>query len=66
MADTKLKCSKCNSKPQTFTELEALVASGDVEVLLEEDFPGDENITRYLIQDNRRFYEEGEIYEVVL
>jgi hypothetical protein len=53
-------------KPKTHGELEALVASGDIEVLLEEDFPADESLVCYLVQDNRRTLDEGEIYELVL
>lgn len=53
-------------KPKTYEELEALVKSGDIEVLCEMDYPGDESLTIYLIQDNRRTIEEGEIYQVKL
>ncbi len=51
-------------KPKTFEEVEQLIASGDIEVMIQEDI--DEQLTRMLICDNRRSYEEGEIYEIIV
>ena len=52
-----------NEKPKTFKEVEALVESGDVSVLIQEE-RGNETI--FLICDHRRTYGEGEVYEVVV
>ena len=53
-------------KSKTWADIECLVANGDIEILIAEDYPSDCNYTTLLIQDNRRTYEEGEIYEVVI
>lgn len=55
---------KFTQKPKNLDELEALINSGDIEVMLQEDL--DDGTTRLLICDHRRTYEEGEIYEVVI
>ena len=52
-----------NEKPKTFKEVEALVESGDVSVLIQEE-RGNETI--FLICDHRRTYGEGEVYEAVV
>ncbi len=51
-------------KPKNEEELKLLVEKGDIEILLAEDIDGE--LTRLLICDNRRSYEEGEIYEIVV
>ncbi len=51
-------------KPKSFDELKQLVVNEDIEILLQEDLP--DGTTRLLIQDNRRTYEEGEIYELIV
>lgn len=51
-------------KPKTWEELEALYDAGDISVLLQEEL--DDGTTRILICDNRRTYEEGEIYEIIV
>jgi len=51
-------------KPKTFNEVKELVECGDVSVMLQEDM--DDGATHFLICDNRRSYEEGEVYEVVV
>jgi len=48
----------------TKDELKNLLASGDIEILLQEDV-GD-GTTRLLICDRRRTYKEGEIYETIV
>lgn len=53
-----------NNKPTSFEELKALVSSGEIEIMLQEDFQ--DGTTHLLVCDNRRTYEEGEIYEVIL
>lgn len=50
-------------KPKTFSEVESLVKSGDISVLIQEE-RGEK--TLFLICDNRRVYEKGEIYEVLV
>lgn len=50
-------------KPKTFEEVEKLVNSGDIEVMLHDFIDGK---THFLISDHRRAYEEGEFYEVVV
>ncbi len=49
-------------KPKSFEELKQLVENGDIEVLIQED--QSDGTTLLLILDNRRSYEEGEIYEL--
>ncbi len=51
-------------KPKTFEEVEQLIASGNIEVMIQEDLP--DGTTRLFICDNRRTYEEGEIYEIII
>ena len=51
-------------KPTDFAELKALVDSGDIEVMLQEDL--DDGATRVLLCDRRRTFEEGEIYEIIV
>ena len=51
-------------KPTSFDELKQLVENGDISVMLQEDLP--DGTTRLLIQDNRRTYDEGEIYEIII
>lgn len=50
------------NKPTTWQELRDLHESGEIEVIAEEDQP--DGTTLLLIQDNRRGYAEGEIYEL--
>jgi len=52
-------------KPKAWEELEALVETGDVEVLIIEKLPYDETKLHIMVLDNRRTYKEGEIYELV-
>ena len=51
-------------KPRSTEELQALIENGDIEIMLAEDV--DEQLTRLLICDHRRSYEEGEIYEIII
>jgi hypothetical protein len=51
-------------KPKNIEELKSLVESGEIEIMLAEDVGGE--LTRVLILDHRRTYEEGEIYELVI
>ena len=51
-------------KPKNEAELKKLVESGDIEIMLAEDICG--QLTRLLLCDHRRSYEEGEIYEIVV
>ena len=52
------------SKPESTDELRTLVESGDIEILLSEEIA--DGTTHLLVQDNRRTYEEGELYEIVV
>ncbi len=52
------------SKPSNITELKSLIENGDIEILLQEDIGGE--LTRILICDHRRTFEEGEIYEIMI
>jgi len=51
-------------KPTTYEEVETLVDSGQIEVMVQE-FVDDSHI-RFFICDHRRTYEENEIYEVIV
>ena len=51
-------------KPRNAEELKQLVDDHDIEIMLAEDL--DDGTTRLLICDNRRTYEEGEIYELIV
>jgi hypothetical protein len=41
-----------------------LVKTGDIEIMLQEDL--DDGTTSLLVCDNRRSYEEGEVYEIIV
>lgn len=51
-------------KPRSYEEVIALKEANEIEVMLAEDLP--DGTTRMLICDNRRTYEEGEIYEIII
>ena len=51
-------------KPKSFEELRQLVENGDIEVLIQEGVS--DGTTRLLVRDNRRSYEEGEVYELIV
>lgn len=51
-----------NEKPKSFAELKKLIDSGDIEILIYNE--NEDCTTSFLILDNRRSYEEGEIYEI--
>lgn len=51
-------------KPRSADELKALVDSGEIEIMLMEEIDG--GLTRLLLCDHRRNYEEGEIYELIV
>lgn len=47
----------------TYEEIESLVESGDIEVMIQEVI---NDKIHFLICDHRRTVEEGEVYEVVI
>lgn len=51
-------------KPRNSEELQRLIDAHDIEILLSEDIDG--QLTRLLICDNRRSYDEGELYEIIV
>ena len=51
-------------KPKSMSEIEALVADGDLCVMLAEDL--NDGTTRLLVCDYRRTFDEGEIYEIIV
>ncbi len=51
-------------KPRNAEELKALIDNHEVEIMLSEDL--DDGTSRLLICDNRRTYDEGEIYEIII
>ena len=51
-------------RPETIEELKSLVDAGDIEILLSEEIA--DGTTHLLVQDNRRTFEEGELYEIVV
>jgi len=51
-------------KPQSIKEVENLIGKGDIEIWLQEDL--DDGTTRLLVCDNRRTYDEAEIYEIIV
>ena len=62
-AEQKAIAAMIPEKPKTFEEVKALVESGHISVMLQEEIDGE---THFLISDHRRTYEEGEIYEVIV
>ena len=52
-----------SGKPKTFAELKALVESGDISVMLQEDLS--DGTTRLLLCDYRQPWEK-EVYEVIV
>ena len=53
-----------SDKPKSIEEVKNLIGIGDIEVMIQEDLP--DGTTRLLICDNRRTYEEGEVYEIIV
>ena len=51
-------------KPKTMEEIQSLVNERAIEVCIAEEL--EDGRTQFLICDNRRSYEEGEIYEVIV
>ncbi len=51
-------------KPRNAEELKALVDAHEIEIMLSEDLP--DGTSRLFICDNRRTFEEGEIYELII
>ena len=51
-------------KPRNAEELKQLVDDHEIEIILAEDL--DDGTTRLFICDNRRTYEEGEIYKIIV
>ena len=52
------------SKPKSFEQLQILINSGDIEILLDEEL--DDGTTRLLICDHRQSYNDGEVYELIV
>ena len=64
MAGRAVEATMIPPQPQNEAELRQLVDSGDIEIMLWEDI--DAQLTRLLLCDHRRSYEEGEIYEIIV